>query len=127
MPMYAIVLTRAIGAVELKAAQQESSLPMASSSDGRRLAVLVSAKSEGKAMRRIWKRLDDALPVDVLCSLFPAPDGSYLMSIPSRQCGTRCGAVPQPMGRRLRNTSGTPSRRYWLVTGPSAEHGCSAR
>ncbi|WP_282701160.1 hypothetical protein [Streptomyces sp. CC219B] len=82
--MYAIeiILTRAVGAVELKAARQASSLPMASSANGRRLVVLVSAKREKRAIQRIWKRLDDALPVDVLGSLFPAPDGSYLMSIP---------------------------------------------
>jgi hypothetical protein len=26
--------------------------------------------------------LEDALPIDVLCSLFPGPDGKYRMSIP---------------------------------------------
>jgi hypothetical protein len=82
--MYAIeiVLTRAVGAVELRAAQQRSCLAMASSDDGSRLVVLVSAKSEPRAVRRIWKRLGDTLPVDVLCGLFPGIDGSYLMSIP---------------------------------------------
>lgn len=84
MSMYAIeiVLTRAVGAVELRAAQQRSRLAMACSDDGTRLVVLVSAKSEPRAVRRIWKRLGDTLPVDVLCGLFPGVDGSYLMSIP---------------------------------------------
>ncbi|MEU7061750.1 hypothetical protein [Streptomyces sp. NPDC046197] len=82
--MYAIeiVLTRAVGAVELRAAQQRSPLAMASSDDGSHLVVLVSAKSEPRAVRRIWKRLGDTLPVDVFCGLFPGIDRSYLMSIP---------------------------------------------
>ncbi|WP_329245497.1 hypothetical protein OIE43_21065 [Streptomyces pseudovenezuelae] len=84
MPLHAIeiTLTRSVEAVELKAAQQESALPMAAADDRKRLVVLVSAKNEGRAMRKIWKRLEEALPIDVLCSLFPGPDGKYLMSIP---------------------------------------------
>ena len=77
-----ITLTRTVEAVEVKAAQQASSLPMASADDGRRLVVLVSARDERRAMRKIWKRLEESLPIDVLCSLFPGPDGKYLMSIP---------------------------------------------
>ncbi|MEV0910030.1 hypothetical protein [Streptomyces hokutonensis] len=84
MTVYAIeiALTRTVAAVELAAAQQESSFPMAVSGDRKRLAVLVSAKNEPRAMRKIWKRLEDALPIDVLCSQFPGHDGTYLMSIP---------------------------------------------
>ncbi|NEC86411.1 hypothetical protein [Streptomyces sp. SID12501] len=77
-----IMLTRAVGAVELNAAQHESGLPLAASGDLKRLVVLVSAKSEPAAVRKVWKRLADALPIDVLCSLFPGPDGMYRMSIP---------------------------------------------
>ncbi|WP_406438025.1 hypothetical protein OHB00_26040 [Streptomyces sp. NBC_00631] len=68
--------------LEIRVAQQESDFPLASADDRRRLVVLVSAKNERRAMRKIWKRLEDALPIDVLCSLFPGPDGKYLMSIP---------------------------------------------
>jgi hypothetical protein len=77
-----ITLTRSIEAVELKAAQQESALPMAAADDRKRLVVLVTAKNESRAIRKIWKRLEDTLPIDVLCSLFPGTDGKYLMSIP---------------------------------------------
>jgi predicted transcriptional regulator len=84
VPLHAIeiVLARAIGALELRAAQEQSRLPLAVSEDSRRLVVLVSAKDERRAVRKIWKRLGDALPVDVLCSVFPSRDGTYLMSIP---------------------------------------------
>ncbi|WP_037614857.1 hypothetical protein [Streptomyces aureus] len=84
MTLYAIeiALTRSVESVELRAARQESALPLAASNDGKRIVVLVSAKNERRAMRKIWKRLEDALPIDVLCSLFPGPDGKYLMSIP---------------------------------------------
>ncbi|MFF5039899.1 MULTISPECIES: hypothetical protein [Streptomyces] len=82
--MHAIEITwsRTIDAAELKAAQQEGGLLMAAANDRKRLVVLVTAKNERRAVRRIWKRLEDALPIDVLCSLFPGPDGKYLMSIP---------------------------------------------
>ncbi|MGC5568277.1 hypothetical protein ACPYPG_36300 [Streptomyces sp. FR-108] len=84
MTVYAIeiILTRTIDAAELKAAQQERDLPMAAAGDQKRLVVLVAAKNERRAVRKIWKRLEDALPIDVLCTLFPGPDGKYLMSIP---------------------------------------------
>lgn len=77
-----VMLTRPVGAVELSAAQHESGMPLAPSGDLKRLVVLVSAKSEPAAIRKIWKRLTDALPIDVLCGLFPGPDGMYRMSIP---------------------------------------------
>jgi predicted transcriptional regulator len=44
--------------------------------------VLVSAKDERRAVRKIWKRLGDSLPVDVLGAVFPGHDGKCLMSIP---------------------------------------------
>ncbi|MFD3500462.1 hypothetical protein [Streptomyces sp. NPDC058678] len=94
-----ITLTRSIDAVELRAAQQESALLMAAADDRKRLVVLVSAKNEGRAIRKIWKRLADVLPIDVLCGLFPGPDGKYLMSIPmSEELHERirnCAAVEQ--------------------------------
>ena len=77
-----ITLTRTIEATELKAAQQKGGLQMAAAGDRKRLVVLVTAKNERRVVRKIWKRLEDALPIDVLCSLFPGPDGKYLMSIP---------------------------------------------
>ncbi|MFJ9008529.1 hypothetical protein [Streptomyces canus] len=77
-----ITLTRAVGAVELSAAQAASGLRLAPADDARRLAVLVSAKTVHRAVRKIWKRLGDALPIDVLCTIFPGTDGRYLMSIP---------------------------------------------
>lgn len=84
MPVYAIdiTLTRPVETVELKSAQQESSLLLAADDDRKRLVVLVSAKNEHRAMRKLWKRLESALPIAVLCSLFPGPDGKYLMSTP---------------------------------------------
>jgi len=77
-----ITLTRTIDAAELRAARQESDLLLAAADDRKRLVVLVTAKDERRAVRKIWRRLEDALPIDVLCTLFPGPDGKYLMSIP---------------------------------------------
>ncbi|WP_235451864.1 hypothetical protein [Streptomyces olivochromogenes] len=102
--MYAveITLTRAVGTVELRTARQEGRLPLAASGDRKRLAVLVSAQNEPRAMKKIWRRLQHALPIDVLCSMFPGPDGKYLMSIPmadevwERVCGQAVVAGKTP-------------------------------
>lgn len=77
-----ITLTRSATALELRAAQHESGLPLAVSEDRKRLVVFVTAKNEPRAIKKIWKRLADALPIDVLYTLFPGTDGTYLMSIP---------------------------------------------
>ncbi|MFG3022135.1 hypothetical protein ACGFZQ_26900 [Streptomyces sp. NPDC048254] len=84
MPLHAIeiTLTRTVSGVELKAARRISGMPMASSPDGKRIAVLVSARDEKLAIRKVWRRLQDSLPIDVLCTLFPGPDGLLRMSIP---------------------------------------------
>jgi hypothetical protein len=55
---------------------------MASSHNGKSIAVLVAARNEKLAIRKVWRRLQDSLPIDVLCTLFPGPDGSLQMSIP---------------------------------------------
>lgn len=84
MPLHAIeiILTRTVRGVELKAARRISGMPMASSYDGKSIAVLVSARDEEHAVKKVWRRLQDALPIDVLCTLFPGPDGMLRMSIP---------------------------------------------
>lgn len=84
MPLHAIeiILTRTVRGVELKTARRVSGMPMASSHDGKSIAVLVSAQDEEHAVKRVWRRLEDSLPIDVLCTLFPGPDGTLRMSIP---------------------------------------------
>lgn len=44
--------------------------------------ILVSARDEELAIRKVWRRLRDSLAIDVLCTLFPGPDGMLRMSIP---------------------------------------------
>ncbi|MDQ1046258.1 hypothetical protein [Streptomyces sp. V4I2] len=77
-----IILTRTVRGVELKAARRISGMPMASSHDGKSIAVLVSARDEERAIKKVWRRLQDSLPIDVLCTVFPGPDGMLRMSIP---------------------------------------------
>ncbi|WP_405645207.1 hypothetical protein [Streptomyces sp. NBC_00019] len=77
-----IILKRTVSGVELKAARHISRMPMAPSQDGKSIAVLVSARNEEHAIRKVWRRLEDSLPIDVLCTVFPGPDGMLRMSIP---------------------------------------------
>ncbi|MFI8984662.1 hypothetical protein ACIG63_06155 [Streptomyces antimycoticus] len=84
MPVHAIeiLLTRTVRGVELKAARRIGGMPTAPSRDGKSIAVLVSARDEERAIRKVWRRLQDSLPIDVLCTIFPGPDGLLQMSIP---------------------------------------------
>ncbi|MFI6547152.1 hypothetical protein ACIBO9_28280 [Streptomyces prunicolor] len=84
MPLHAIeiILTRTVRGVELKTARRVSGMPLAASHDGKRIAVLVSAKDEERAIGKVWRRVEDSLPIDVLCTIFPGPDGMLRMSIP---------------------------------------------
>ncbi|WP_369034019.1 hypothetical protein [Streptomyces adonidis] len=84
MPLHAIeiILTRTVRGVELKTARRVSGMPMAPSDNGKSIAVLVSAQDEERAIKKVWRRLEDSLPIDVLCTLFPGPDGMLRLSIP---------------------------------------------
>ncbi|MFC5027839.1 hypothetical protein ACQFX6_17225 [Streptomyces sp. DSM 41987] len=92
MPLHAIeiILTRTVCRLELRAAERKGGLSLAPSGDSKSIAVLVSANDEHQAVRKVWKRLEESLPIDVLCSLFPGPDGKRFMSIPmSRETAGR--------------------------------------
>jgi hypothetical protein len=111
-----ITLTRTIDAAELKAAQKESDLLTAAAGDQKRFVVLVTAKNERRAVRKIWRRLEDALPIDVLCTLFPGSDGKYLMSIPMSEDGP--GADPETRCCRAENSGGVLATGNCAGTGP---------
>ncbi|MFD3923227.1 hypothetical protein [Streptomyces sp. NPDC058595] len=84
MSLYAIeiILTRTVSGVELKAARRVAEMPLAPSLDSQRIMTLVTAASEAQAIKKVWRRLQDALPIDVLCTVFPGPDGRLRMSVP---------------------------------------------
>ncbi|MFJ6897432.1 hypothetical protein [Streptomyces hokutonensis] len=84
MPLHAIeiILTRTVSGVELKAARRAGGMPLAPSPDGKSIAILVSARNEEYAITKAWRRLEESLPIDVLCTIFPGPDGMLRMSIP---------------------------------------------
>lgn len=82
MPLHAIdiTLTRAVDEVKPKATRQFSGTPIASPQDGKNIAVLVSARNEKRAIKKVWRRLGG--PLDVLCGLFPGRKSMLKMSVP---------------------------------------------
>ncbi|MFJ2609963.1 hypothetical protein ACIO13_34105 [Streptomyces sp. NPDC087425] len=84
MPLYAIeiLLTRPARRMELRAAVRSSRMKLAPSEELDRIAVLVTAEDEGDAMSKVWGRIENALPVDALVSIFPDADGKYTLSFP---------------------------------------------
>lgn len=108
MSLYAIeiILTRTVRGVELKAARRAAEMPLAASLDSRRIMTLVTAASERQAIKRVWRRLRDALPIDVLCTVFPGPDGRLRMSVPfppkaAKRIRAQAAAAGQPVDEFL--------------------------
>ncbi|MFE7425230.1 hypothetical protein [Streptomyces sp. NPDC057545] len=106
-----ITLTQTVSRVELKAARQISGMPMASPPDGKSIAVLVSVQDDKITIRKALRRLQDALPVDVLCTFFPGPDGMLKMSIlftPGRACPPSADDALQDAGGADGGRDGDP-------------------
>jgi hypothetical protein len=84
VPLYAIEihLTRPARRVELRAAVRSSRMKLAPTEGLDRIAVLVTAEDERGAIRNVWDRLENVIPIDVLTSVFPNSDGKYTLSFP---------------------------------------------
>ncbi|WP_432984847.1 hypothetical protein [Streptomyces sp. CA-135486] len=55
-------------------------MPLAASSDRTRLMTVAKAKNPDRALSRAHHRLKELLPLDVLATHYPAPDGHVLLS-----------------------------------------------
>ncbi|WP_405820661.1 hypothetical protein OG705_13975 [Streptomyces sp. NBC_00838] len=138
MPLYAIeiILTRTVSGVELKAARRAAEMPLAPSHDSQRIMTLVTAASETQAIKRVWRRLRDALPIDVLCTVLPGPDGRLRMSVPfppsaAKRIHAQAAAAGQPVEEFLgdavrqalaRDRSSEAARRACLLNSLLAHH-----
>ncbi|WP_332880952.1 hypothetical protein [Streptomyces sp. NBC_00564] len=81
MPHHAleITLTRPLTPVELHDAAR--TWPLAANHDATRLIALMSAKTPGRAARRLRRRLTDQLPIDVITTHYPDASGQVLLNI----------------------------------------------
>ncbi|MFG3371071.1 hypothetical protein ACGF0K_39880 [Streptomyces sp. NPDC048156] len=74
-----ITLTRPATHAEL--AHAASALPLAANHDATRLMVVVHAKTPGRALHRVRRRLREALPIDVITTHYPDSSGHALLNI----------------------------------------------
>ncbi|MFD5124128.1 hypothetical protein [Streptomyces sp. NPDC058385] len=74
-----ITLTRPATHAEL--AHAARTLPLAANRDATRLMAVVRAKTPARALHRVRRRLDEALPVDVITTHYPDSGGHVLLNI----------------------------------------------
>ncbi|MEU6071069.1 hypothetical protein ABZ864_43160 [Streptomyces sp. NPDC047082] len=81
MPHHALVitLTRAASPAELLAACRR--MPLAPNHDATGLMVLVKADTPDRAARRLRRRLEDRLPIDVITTHYPDASGQVLLNV----------------------------------------------
>ncbi|MFD6334045.1 hypothetical protein ACFWGI_31300 [Streptomyces niveus] len=84
MPVYEIeiFLVRLTGLVQLRTAAERTGPIPRVIPDLDRFAVLATADDRGRAIRRTWRRLSQALPVVALWNAFPDSEGNYTLSFP---------------------------------------------
>ncbi|MFM9552639.1 hypothetical protein ACKI19_10120 [Streptomyces caniscabiei] len=96
-----ITLTRPASDCELRRARRVVAL--ASNNDRTRLLTLQRAKTPGRALRALRRRLDAVLPIDVLTTHYPDRQGcvllNFALSHPARttirQAAEACGQRPR--------------------------------
>ncbi|MFI8242598.1 hypothetical protein ACIF83_36030 [Streptomyces sp. NPDC085866] len=81
MPHHAleITLTRPLNQAELDTACR--SMPLAANHDTTRLMALVKAETPDQAARRLRRRLNDRLPIDVITTHYPDAEHKVLLNV----------------------------------------------
>lgn len=74
-----ITLTRVLTEAELH--QAARTMPLATNHDATRLIILVHAKTPHRALRRLRRRLDPLLPIDVISTHYPDTQNHTLLNI----------------------------------------------
>ncbi|MFF7279091.1 hypothetical protein [Streptomyces griseorubiginosus] len=74
-----ILLTRPVTHSELRRASR--ALPLGANSDGIRLMAIHPAKTPGRALRSVRRRLQHLLPLDILTTHYPDPSGQVILNV----------------------------------------------
>lgn len=74
-----ILLTRPVTHSELRRASR--ALPLGANSDGTRLMAVHPAKTPGRALRSVRRRLQHLLPLDILTTHYPDPSGQVILNV----------------------------------------------
>ncbi|MEU8795012.1 hypothetical protein [Streptomyces sp. NPDC048643] len=81
MPFHAldVTLTRALTPAELRRAARV--MPLAADHDTTRLLALARAKTPHKALKQLSNQLGGRLPIDVITTHYPDPNGQILLNL----------------------------------------------
>lgn len=74
-----ILLTRPVTHSELRRASR--ALPLGANSDGTRLMAIHPAKTPGRALKSVRRRLQHLLPLDILTTHYPDPSGQVILNV----------------------------------------------
>ncbi|MEU4494202.1 hypothetical protein AB0F96_12320 [Streptomyces sp. NPDC023998] len=81
MPHHALEITLTRPATQAELARAVRVMPLAANHDAKRLMTVVKAKNPDRALSRAHHRLKELLPLDVLATHYPAPDGHVVLTI----------------------------------------------
>ncbi|MFF3460515.1 hypothetical protein ACFYXH_40815 [Streptomyces sp. NPDC002730] len=80
MPHHALEITLTRPATQAELARAARVMPLAANCDRTRLMTVAKAKNPDRALSRAHHRLKELLPLDVLATHYPAPDGHVLLT-----------------------------------------------
>ncbi|NUK82195.1 hypothetical protein HRW23_33520 [Streptomyces lunaelactis] len=81
MPHHVLEITLTRRATQAELACAARVMPLAANHDATRLMTVAKAKNPDRALSRAHHRLKELLPLDVLATHYPAPDGHVLLNI----------------------------------------------
>jgi hypothetical protein len=81
MPHHALEITLTRPATQTELARAVRVMPLAANCDRTRLMTVATAKNPDRALSRAHHRLKELLPLDVLATHYPAPDGHVLLTL----------------------------------------------
>ncbi|MEW2084966.1 hypothetical protein [Streptomyces sp. NPDC005283] len=80
MPHHALEITLTRPATQAELARAVRIMPLAANHNATRLMTVMKAKNPDRALSRAHHRLKELLPLDVLATHYPAPDGHVLLT-----------------------------------------------
>ena len=80
MPHHALEITLTRPATQAELARAVRVMPLAANHDRTRLMAVAKAKNQGRALSRAHHRHKELLPLDVLTTHYPDPDGHVLLT-----------------------------------------------
>ncbi|MFF5985397.1 hypothetical protein ACFY78_41880 [Streptomyces olindensis] len=81
MPHHALEITLTHSLTQAQLVAVSRTMPLAANHDATRLMALVKANNPDRVARRLRRRLEGRLPIDVITTHYPDPSGQILLNV----------------------------------------------